>query len=261
MKIDNSLRQECMPEMVYSICKLAGYKSYTKQELKELITLNNSDSANYDKVYKFAFECGFISENNNGTIIPSFSEKELSCFRNFRYAIFCDIFENSNTTFTNLTRWYLGKGSEIFSVKSAEDFQIAIPGDQFGNVSKEYVLGFRFWLSSLGLATLQKSGGGKVAVFATNIILLDWIEFEKPFKKGKPILVKPFIMRLIQDCPAFSDCIFENNINLALSMGFRVLHQNGIIELKYIVDSVDIWHLTTSINSPKTNHISEIIVR
>jgi len=261
MKIDNSLRQECMPEMVYSICKLAGYKSYTKEELKSLITLNNSDSPNYNKVYNFALECEFLSENLSGTINTNFSDKELSCFRNFRYAIFRDVFKDSNNIFTNLTRWYLTQSREILSVKSAEDFQIAIPREQFGNISKEYVLGFRFWLSALGLAMLQKAGVGRVAVFATNSILLDWIEFEKPFKKGKSTLARDFITKLIQDCPAFSDCTSENSINLALSMGLRVLHQNEIIELKYTADSSDVWHLIASINSPNTNNISEIIVR
>jgi len=261
MKIHDSLRQECMPEMVYSICKLAGSKVYDKDEIKRLITLNSSELQTYNKVYRFAIESGFIIENADNKVIANFTDKELANFKNFRYAIFMDIFKNSNTVFTELAKWYLSQETDIFTNKSAQELSVVIPDYMFAGIEKDYVLGFRFWAVALGFAMLQKAGSGSTLVFATNQILQDWLTFAKPLKKRKAVLAKEFFDKLVNDCPLFGSCINENNINSALSMGLRVLHLNEVIELKYTTDSGDIWHLTNSISNPKTNNITEIIVR
>ena len=59
MKIADSLRQECMPEIIYTICKLVGSKSYKKDEIKSYITLNCDSVQEYNKAFAFANECGF----------------------------------------------------------------------------------------------------------------------------------------------------------------------------------------------------------
>ncbi len=261
MKISDSLRHECMPEMIYSICKLAGSKAYAKDEVKRLITLDSDELQIYNKAYRFAVECGFISENADDIVVVNFSKEQLSSFRAFRYAIFMDVFKSGGTIFTALAKWYLSQGTDIFTYKSAQDLAVVIPNDMFSGIEKDYVLGFRFWMATLGLGMFSKSGGSEILVFATNNIILDWLTFENPFKKGKPILAREFFGLLTQSCPVFSDCVSGNDVNVALSMGLRVLHLNGAVELKYTTDSGDIWHLSNSISNPHTNNITEIIVR
>lgn len=263
MNISNNLRQEYMPEMIYSICKLVGSKSYDKDELKRLITLGSSlkeSGEQYNKVYNFAIDCGFISEDISNKICSNFNKEELLNFRHFRYAIFSNIFKNSNTMFKSVAEWYLSQNMDIFDTKSTLDLLRVIPQD-LGVKSEEYLLGFRFWMVTLGLAMLQKSGNSSALVFTTNHILLDWIEISKPFKSGENVIAKDFFKKLTIDCPIFKSSINNNDINLALSMGLRVLDLNNVIELKYTPDSGDIWHLINSISQPKTNHITEIIVR
>ena len=260
MKISDNLRHECMPEMVYSICKLAGNKSYSKNDLRRLITLDSDDLQIYNKVFRFSVECGFITEGVDDTVIVNFSKDQLASFRAFRYTIVMDIFKSSGTMFTALAKWYLSQSTDIFTYKSAQDLAVAIPNDIFSGIEKDYILGFRFWMAALGFGMFSKSGASEILVFATNNILLDWLSFEKPFKKGKPILSREFFGLLTQNCPAFSDCVSGNDINVALSMGLRVLHLNEVIKLKYTTDSGDIWHLSNSISNPHTNNITEIIV-
>lgn len=261
MKIHDSLRQECMPEMVYSICKLAGSKKYNKAELKKLITLDSTEVQTYNKAYRFAVECGFLTEDSSGVVVSNFKKEQLSNFKNFRYTIFMNIYNGENTTFNELSKWFLSQDSDIFKYKSAQDLSIVIPNHMFSNIEKDYILGFRFWMVSLGLGMLQKSGSGNTLVFSCNTILSEWLENAKPFKKNQVIIMKDFIKTLIDQCPVFSSCVDGNNINLALSMALRVLHINNIIELKYTTDSGDIWHLTNSLTNPVTNNITEIIVR
>lgn len=261
MRIADSLRQECMPEMIYSICKLVGSKSYSKDEIKRLISLDCEETSNFNKAYRFAIECEFVKENDDNKVKTNFSDKQLSSFVFFRYAIFEDVFTNSSTTFTSLAKWFLTQNTDVFTLKSAESFAAQIPNDMFAGVEKDYILGFRFWMTALGLGMFSKSGASDVLVFATNNILKNWVEISKPFKKGSHVLAKEFFERLQKDCPVFADCIKGNDINISLSLGLRVLHTNNLIELKYTTDSGDIWHLTNSISNPHTNNITEIIVR
>lgn len=261
MKISDSLRHECMPEMVYTICKLAGSKTYKRDVIRRLITLGCDDVQIYNKVFRFSVECGFISEGADEAITTNFTKEQLASFRSFRFAVFKDIFKNSGTIFTSLARWYLSQDTDIFTYKSAQDLAVAIPNDIFSGIEKDYVLGFRFWMVALGLGMFSKSGASEIMVFAVNNILADYLRFDTPFRKGKVILAKNFFETLVRDCPAFSDCIVGNEINTALSMGLRVLHLNDVIELKYTTDSGDIWHLVNSISLPQTNNITEIMVR
>lgn len=260
MKIADSLRQECMPEIIYSICKFVGNKSYKKDEIKRYITLNCDSVQDYNKAFSFANECGFIKTDSGDNVTTAFTQDQLSSFRNFRHTIFKEVFKSEPTMFNLLAKWFLNQNSEIFNVKSAQDLAVKFPPEIFKK-EKESVLGFRFWMVALGLCMFSKSGKTLKLNFATHNAILDWLEYEKPFKKGSTILAKDFFDRLITECPVFESCVEDNHLNFALSLGLRVLHMNGDIELKYVTDSGDIWYLVESISDPRTNRITEIIVR
>jgi hypothetical protein len=261
MKIADSLRPECMPEIIYSICKLAGSNSYKKDEIKRYITLDCDSVQEYNKAFAFANECGFIKSAGDESVSTVFTPEQLSSFKNFRHAIFMNVFKGEPTMFNSLARWYLSQNSDIFGVKSAQDLAVMFPKEIFSGKEKDSALGFRFWMVALGLCMFSKTGNSLCLVFATNNAIQEWLEYEKPFKKNTTILAKDFFAKLKADCPVFESCIDGNQINLALSMGLRVLHLNGVIELKYVTDSGDIWHLVESISNPRTNKITEIIVR
>ena len=124
MKIADSLRQECMPEIIYSICKLVGSKSYKKDEIKTYITLNCNSVQEYNKAFAFANECGFIKSSGDEKVSTVFTKEQLASFRRFRHAIFMGIFKDEPTIFNSLARWYLGQKSDIFGVKSAQDLAV-----------------------------------------------------------------------------------------------------------------------------------------
>lgn len=259
MKIDNSLRQECMPDMVYTICKLAGYKDYKREEIKDLITLKTTETSNFEKAFKFAIDSGFLSSNIKGIIKPNFSEEELSTFKNFRYKTCKEVYKDADTVFYKLTKWYLTCDSSIFKVKIG-DLNIRAQ-DEVEKVTVDYIRGFCFWLSALGIGIFQKLATSKTMVFSLNEIMHDWILNENYFNKNQKINPSNFFNKLIGDFPFLEDCINDKNLNQALSMGLRVLHNNKILELVYTPDSLDVWHLTNSVISGNTNRISGIIVR
>ena len=158
MKIADSLRQECMPEIIYTICKLVGSKSYKKDEIKSYITLNCDSVQEYNKAFAFANECGFISVGGDEKVTTVFTKEQLSSFRNFRHAIFMDIFKGEPTIFNSLAKWYLGQNSDVFGIKSAQDLAVKFPKEIFSGKEKDSALGFRFWMVALGLCMFSKTG-------------------------------------------------------------------------------------------------------
>lgn len=316
MKISNLLRQECMPEMVYILCKTAFRNKGTKTKLKDYLTLNDGQEVSSNQswnqfkfVFNFCLDSGFIFEDENLNVIANFDEKDLKNFRSFRYKIFLEInntFKKEreellkvkdqrrdelskeektefNSVFMDLAEWYLKMDTSVFSISKPEDFNINIPEEIYNNtmkkfndsenksgsegskeLSKDYVLGFYFWIEVMGLAHINDvAKKGRKTYFAVYEILKDWIEFSKPFPRGKSVVVREFIEVLVNKLPIFKSS-FENSkqqIIFSMSSALRILDEVGYIELIYTKDSGENWQLHLSKVYQKNNFITEIKVK
>lgn len=271
MIIADSIRQEAMPEMVYAICKMALLEP-KKMEMRRMITLDTDgeSASQFNKVYQFAISCGFIKEAGNEKVTTDFLEAELSSFRRFRYAVLCNVFKAQETAFTTAARWYLSqdlpqnliKGHSIFSLVTGAEFVQAMPKEL--KIDENFVYGFRFWMTALGLTSFSAIGTGSSArplLFATHRALGDWLEFSNRFQKEAYISAREFFSKLIEDLPVFSNCIEGNTLKPSISTGLRVLESCGSIELKRVTDAGDVWHLTKSVYYSKSNDITDVIVK
>ncbi len=271
MIIADSLRQEAMPEMVFAICKMALLKP-KKEAMQKMITLESGEKSalQFARVYQFSIKCGFVSEAGDETVTTIFTEDELSSFRHFRHAVLRGVFSEQETAFTKAAKWYLRqnipedveKEHSVFSLGTAADFLRELPDDL--NVDEPFVLGFRFWMVALGLASFTPLGPGPVSrplLFATHRAISDWLEFSQPFQKEVRIHAKDFFTRLKTDCPVFDGCIKNNTIAPSLSSGLRVLQSCGDIELIRVADAGDVWHLSRSAYYSRSNDLTDIVIK
>lgn len=261
MRIIDSLRQEHMPYMVFTLCRFVGSKKMKSDELMKYLTLNDSaenkkSRQNFNKVFSFAKDCGFVSEDLEGYIVTTFTKKELDSYRKFRYKVFEEVTYDLNTNFTGITKWLLSQDKSIFNM-GVDEFMANIP--QKFTPSKDYTRGYFFWAEALGLINIYKSTNRKI-YFAVQEILVDWLKFNKPFRKGEQVLCQVFINKLIDDCPIFNESFSSNRINFALSCALRIMHESGYIKLIYVKDSGDIWNLHESNAYQENNKITEIKV-
>ena len=262
MKIADNLRHECMPDMVYSLCKMCK-TSIECKELQKIITLgDNSKSSQeqFNNVLTFAIECGFIGEDD-GVLISKFEDGQLENFKSFRYAIFCEVLKNRNTKFTKLAEWYLQKGTtEIFSLDTASDLAARVNYEIELGIDKYFALGFRFWMVALGLAAQQNYRKSAI-VFAYHDIL-EQIIVESSLEKNKPILAGTFMEYILDKGVIFGVCISNNKINTGLSMALRVLRDSNVIELNYVNDSSDVWHMEESkFDVNNFSKFTEVVIR
>lgn len=271
MIISDSIRQEAMPEMVYAICKMA-LKKPKKNQMRRMITLDTDgeSASQFNKVYQFAISCGFIKEAGNEMVATDFTEEELSTFRRFRYAILSNVFSTKETAFTTAAKWYLSqdlpqnlvKGQSVFSLVTGAEFVQAMPKEL--NIDENFVYGFRFWMTALGLTSFSAIGAGSSArplLFATHRAIGDWLEFRNRFQREAFIPAREFFTKMREDLPVFSNCIEGNMVKPSLSSGLRVLESCGKIELKRVTDAGDVWHLTNSVYYSKSNDITDVIIK
>ena len=260
MKIADTLRHECMPEMVFSVCKLANGQ-YSRSEMQRLIILDDMDNESqtqFSKVFNFAKECNFITEERDKVIC--LLGEDISSFKKFRMQVVKGIFSNRNTKFVKAAEWFLNQNDiDIFSIDTAEKLSVSFSTNLGFKPDKYFALGFRFWLVALGFAAFQ--GYRKAAIaFSCHDIIEQWI-YESDFEKCKQINARNFFNALCGDIPVFDTMISNNKLNMAFSMGLRVLRDIGVIQLQYTKDSSDVWHLDESkLDAGHDDRFTEIII-
>lgn len=265
MKIDDSLRNETTPEMVYSLCRLVASMKLPEDNVVKALSLGSDDDKtkmSVRKVISFAKKSEMIIENDSdNTLVCLFDNDDLVSFRSFRHALFMKAAPNEEVRFGKIVRWYLKQDPEVFKIENGEDLIQKIPNDIIMGDAQN-ARGFITWASGLGIMSRGYAGSKRAMLNYPQIheCISDWLYFDRPFPKGESILVRDFMQRMKSDCPLLQDTLEGNNIKRALSNALRILEGTGWIELKYTKDSGDVWHLTKSIARQNTNDITEIEV-
>lgn len=261
MKIADTLRQECMPEMVYSVCKLSK-NSYTRAEIQKMITLAADDKesqSQFSNVFNFARDCNFISEKD-GEVMCLLEPEKLDSFKQFRMQVNKGIFQNRSTKFYKASEWFLSQeDTDIFSLETAEKLSTSFTNALDFNPDKSFALGFRFWIVALGFAAFQ--GYRKSAIgFACHDIIGQWV-YDCSLKQGVQIPARAFFEALCNDIGIFETMMSNNKLNLALSSALRTLRDAGVIKLIYTKDSSDVWHLYESkLDAGNSDRFTEILI-
>ena len=271
MKIADGLRQECMPEMVFSICKMSLIQN-DREMIQKIITLNNNDKISqeqFNQVFKFACDCGFITDQN-GKVRCELNNSKLEKFSQFRMQVANSVFKDKTTKFAKIAEWYMNKEDYyIFSQDTSQTLAAYISDELKIEVNKSYALGFRFWMVDLGFLSFQNYRRG-AALFSCHNYLRQWL-VEQEFEKNVYLPVRMIMDRLVIDCPLFETMIHNNHLNLAFSMAMRVLKNAGYIDARRVKDSGDVWHIKDSdldpwiisdqdANSRYKNEFSELMI-
>jgi hypothetical protein len=258
MLFDQKLRPEITPFRVYSLCRLVEYGKYTKDKLKELMQpkalVERQDV--FNKVYAFALSGRLIEENPDGIVLLKLKSEEISTTDAFRQAISKVASEDRESLFFKFTQWYMKNEENVWSFTSFEDLAVKQGGDLI-DVNKEYTLAWRFWVSFMGFGFLH----GSSFIHNPFLRIKDAIEMDKEILRETQIPFRDFVSWLYTTVPELNAGISGNNLSLSVSMALRTLHDNGLVYLKYIPDSVDVWHLKREVSHQIIENISEITIR
>lgn len=234
----DNMRMEPTPERVLSVCRLIAHKSMTRDEIYEAMTLGLNDST--DQIRRsidVALEELSLIKEEAGSLMLAVDPAVLSSPTSFRRYVSSRVFSAKDTTFYLFTKWVIAQNERIFSLKSWEGMAKTCGSEikELSQMNENAGLGWRFWVSFLGLGYLS----GSMIIPNMKLRLEDILAttYTEKFKFNETILAQDFMLWLSTKMPEVE---IGNKLPLALSAGLRTLHEVGLIKLETWSDSTPI---------------------
>ena len=253
---EEKMETEAIPERVLSLCQLLAKGSMQEDEVRkcvEPVSMNQGRSTYFKKVYDAANQLGLVGENDDTKELSLLVEKNIvGSHVDLKKYIVKHIEKLIFGQFYKTTQLYIEKSEELFAVdkelqnisKLADklnEMYMNENGDEL-KLRNENMLAWRFWATYLGFGYLHGMFFlPNVAMYLKTCIECSSIEPDRVYTMSE------FVHELH---PYINICISsfreeKRTLNMALSNGFRTLHDLGIIELKYENDRQDEWNLTS----------------
>lgn len=255
---EKKMETEAIPERLLSLCQMLVNGSVQEDEIRKTVepsSLNDGKTTYFKKVCDAAIQLGLVGRNDDTKDLELLVDADIvSSHESLKHYIVRNLDKLSLGQFYKTTQIYISKSKELFSVD--KDFQnvsklVDILNEMYKEDSEnhdelglvnENMLAWRFWATYLGFGYLHGMFFmPNVAAFLKTCIECSNIESGKLYTMSEFVdLLHPFI-----DICINSNDENSRTINMALSNGFRSLHDLGIIELKYENDRQDEWNLST----------------
>jgi hypothetical protein len=225
----DNMRPEPTPERVFAVSNLAAELNSSRAEIIKYTLLSNIFGNKHEDIVKqcinAAIELGVLEEKE-GTIKLKANSKILNNYIGFRRFAAAAALSNNDTTFFKLTEWYLAQNEEIFKLRKWATAAATAVSRGISNITENDFLGWRFWVSFLGLGYLHN----QVIIPNMYTRLLDTIELSK-VKGNTQFTAKEFISWLHANCPETKKSCTIFSLNLGVSNGLRALHEQGKLEI------------------------------
>jgi hypothetical protein len=257
--LDN-MRMEPTPERVLSICRLAAYRKNSREVIIRSAALAITGEKIADEIsasLNVAIEELKILKVKDGLVELAVDPNVLLSSITFRRYVSGIAFENSDSTFFRVCKWYILSNERVYKYTSWEQRAVDIRKSGIDGVDENSLLGWRFWASFLGVGYLHDN----VLIPNMYIRILDVISTTfrfSTFSYDERISAKEFLNWLFQKIPE-SFVTFDQPLPLALSNGIRILHELGYITLEMQADAEKL--IMFNISGEKFNKISHITVK
>ena len=236
-KNPDGMRMEPTPERVMSVCRLVALRKVTREEIRDILTLGKAGDKELDEIDKSigvaSEELGIIRMKDNYFELTA-SKEIVSSAVAFRRFVASKVFSQSDTTFSMFTKWIIAQNDRLFSLDKWEVMAVTSGEEnaELSAVDENAVLGWRFWAAFLGLGYLNRT------MFLPNMTIrlqdVFATSYSQRFKYGETVRATEFIDWLSSKLPEVN---FSNKLPLAISAGFRTLHELGLINLETWRDS------------------------
>lgn len=267
------LTNETTPKRVFSFLKLVDLQPMSKEEAGKYLQPNSiADSKSLaNKVHTFLNNGGLIEETSDNKLHLKMEKNEIASMKAFRKAIARRVFQYPDFMFCRFTSWYIMRGEKVFNEPPRlleATFNEELNSDK--SFTNEYnatnITGWRTWAAFLGFGYVHNG----ILIPNTAIRLKDLLE-DTELPKGKSMPFKQFIDWVKIEAPELdggkinqvnrgNTSYEKQTLSLGLSSGLRALHDEGLIELKYVSDAIDTWYLQKASHAI-TDKVSEITIR
>lgn len=239
---EDRMKTSAIPERVYALCQAIKSRSMQENDLRELLEPPDLGGSTryFGTVRDAARQLGLISIKE-GEISLAVDAKQVASYDAMRSFIIANITAISQGLFFAVSKEYLSLNEGVFKYKSVSEASlvehmsktIGVP------VYEDDMRAWRFWASFLGLGQLHNM------LFLPNMhqYLKAAISVAK-LKKSEEYTFMDFISAIRPYTEiGLADLKGDRRLNMAMSNGLRVLHDEGDIQLSHKLDSGDMWFL------------------
>ena len=258
MPFDIRLKGIQTPARLYALCRLAHYRSMTREELRDILQplglrKDKASHVQFDEVLYLARQ-GELIEDEIGIVSMQMQAEELASSDSFRRALVKRIIARPEHIFCRFTAWYLQRGASVYSENAStlmQEFDRELNQGKDKNVySDTNITAWRTWAAFLGYGFIHS----QVLVPNTFVRMSDALEEDNTLERDKILPMKKFVEWMNYKCPELdygpisrqnmgSAQLPAQHFSMGVSAGLRALHEAGRIELSYSSDATDVWFL------------------
>lgn len=242
---------EAIPARVFALYTIVASKNgISRSELKELMEPSGIfvGSSYFNTVLNTAVELKLIEIQDNYVSLLV-SKENMKSIDDFRLYVISKLEYYEGEQFYRCTNAIVNLDDKIFKHSSvAESEMLSFLSDYSGQqVTAPMARGWRFWAQFIGIGYMNE-----MAFLPNAYTFIKQVMKLMELEKGKEYQMDEFMAKFNQYGRILTaNAKKERYLNLALSNGFRELHDNGEIVLKYISDQEANWSLYPSAEAYK----------
>lgn len=255
-KEQDNMRPGPTPERVLAICRIVAGGEISSFEIFKLSELDENTTSSEESIRRSidaAEELGLIKKKTDKYLL-NIKEEDLVSAEAFRKCVVTKAFENSKTTFFQLTEWFINNEEQALKLNRFDDYAAIAAKTGVETITENDVLGWRFWMRFLGHAYQYN----KTLIPNMKVRLEDALESVKP---NTQMTCTKFISWIKENIPEAASACSKEQLPLALSNGLRTLHNEGKVELIRTRDAVKIKLYPLSGVQQELNEFSDIIIK
>ncbi len=268
----DEMKHEAIPERVFAMCQLVKNKTMPEAEVREYFEPGSLSKKYSVKSSYFPMVRDAASQNQLGLIsvidkkislaVDKEDIKSLEAMR--RYIIkHIGVIKNSLFYATSQAYFELNEKAYEYASLSEQGLMDEIYKISGKKLDVDDMRAWRFWAAYLGFGHLARAGNVPQMNFLPNLYRYLQVAVSLAgFEKNKEYRIDDFIDAIKPYCEiAMKDAVTSKRLNMAMSYGLRMMHDNNEIELRYQMDNQNLWYLYVSDLHTIRTEVSHVTIR
>lgn len=268
----DKMKHEAIPERVFALCELvkrAPVDEKTARECFEPEALkgNTQGSTSYFSYVRDAasqHQLGLVDVSDK-RISLAVDKSVVASLETMRKYIIKNIGRIKTGLFYETSQAYFDLDEKVYAFASVTDQELmsALQKNMTHRLDVDDMRAWRFWAAYLGFGHLARAVGSNQSQmnFLPNLYRYIQVAVEQSgLEHGREYRVDEFMNAIQPSCDiAMKGAVKSRHLNMAMSYGLRMMHDNGELVLRYQMDNKNLWYLYSSnmhiIQSP-VSHIT-----
>lgn len=264
----DKMKHEAIPERVFALCELVKNKTWNESDAKEYFEPPALKGSSYFPMVRDAasqYQLGLINVTDK-KIKLAVDKSVVVNMETMRKYIIAHINMIKTGLFYETSQAYFDLNEKVYEYGSVTEQNLmdALQKDMSRKLDVDDMRAWRFWAAYLGFGHLARSSTNQPQMnFLPNLYRYLQAAVEvSPLEKGKEYRFDEFISAIQSSCEiAMKDALNSRRLNMAMSYGLRMMHDNGEVELRYQLDNKNLWYLYPSDLHALRSEVSHITIR